>query len=69
MAEFFSSNGQHEKAVELLVRSKQIEMALDLCATHNIVITEEMAENMTLPKAPEGIYMYTLVKMLESYKS
>ena len=54
VADFFSSNGQHEKAVHLLVRSKKTEEALDMCMAQNITITEEMAEHMTLPKTPNG---------------
>jgi intraflagellar transport protein 140 len=50
VAEFLSGNGHHERAVLLLIKTKQIEEALDMCMTHNILITEDMAENMTLQK-------------------
>ena len=56
MAEFFSESGQHEKAALLLVKTGNIEEGLEVCATHNILITEEMAEDMTPPKNKHGVY-------------
>ena len=56
VAEFFTGSGHHEKAVQLLVRTRHVEEALDLCSAHNILVTEEMADHMTPPKTPSGIY-------------
>lgn len=55
MAEFFSESGHHEKAAQLFVKTRHVEEALDLCEAHNILITEEMAEDMTIPKTDSGI--------------
>ncbi|CAK9076435.1 unnamed protein product [Durusdinium trenchii] len=49
-AEFFMQHEQHEKAVHLLSISKQFERAVQLCAEHDVQITEEMAERMTPEK-------------------
>lgn len=57
MAEFFSESGHHEKAAQLLVKTRHIEEALYLCEAHNILITEKMAEDMTLPKTDSGIQL------------
>ena len=55
VAEFLSGNGHHERAALLLVKTKQIEEALDMCIAHNIAITEQMAEDMTLHKTDHGM--------------
>ena len=55
VAEFLSGNGHHERAALLLIKTKQIEEALETCMTHNILITEDMAENMTLQKTDHGM--------------
>ena len=47
-------HGQFDKAVELLVKSKQFHEALDLCMNHNITLTEDMVERMSIPKKPHG---------------
>ena len=49
-----SGNGHHEKAALLLVRTKQIEEALDMCTTHHVLISEDMAEDMTPQKTGHG---------------
>jgi len=49
-AEFFMQHEQHDKAVHLLSMSKQFEKAVQLCAEHDVQITEEMAERMTPEK-------------------
>ena len=55
VAEFLSGNSHHERAALLLVKTKQIEEALDMCIAHNILITEQMAEDMTLHKTDHGM--------------
>jgi len=50
VASFFMSHGQHQKAVQLQLTAGRIREALQLCMEHNVDITEEMAEKMTLPK-------------------
>merc|ERR1719191_1371551 len=49
-AEFFMQHNQHEKAVHLLSMSNQFEKAVDLCLTHDVQVTEDMAERMTPDK-------------------
>ena len=60
VAKFFSESGHHEKAAHLLVKTRQVEEALDVCVAHNILITEEMAESMTLQKTDSGMYIHKL---------
>jgi intraflagellar transport protein 140 len=50
VGEFFLQNQQHEKAIHILGMSKQFETAVDLCSTHDVPITEDMAERMTPDK-------------------
>ena len=57
MADFLSGNGHHERAAQLLVKTKQIEEALDMCMTHNVLITEDMAEAMTPQKLDNGTFI------------
>ena len=66
VAEFFTGSGHHEKAVQLLVRTRHVEEALDLCSAHNILVTEEMADHMTPPKTPSGIYIYMYMSYFQA---
>lgn len=52
-SKFFLEHEQFDKAVELLVVGKKFSEALDLCMRHNVTITEELAEKMTLPKGSD----------------
>ncbi|XP_075420628.1 intraflagellar transport protein 140 homolog isoform X2 [Tenrec ecaudatus] len=53
-SDFFTEHSQYEKAVELLLAAKKYHEALQLCLEHNMTITEEMAEKMTVAKdSPE----------------
>ena len=52
---YFLEHGQFEKAVELLVKSKRLGEALDLCVANSVTITEELAERMSIPKRPKGM--------------
>ena len=38
----------------LYIKSGEITLGMDLCLQHNIVVTEEMAEHMTLDKDDSG---------------
>ena len=53
-ADFFVRNGQHSKAVSLLVAAKKYDEAVDMCVAHNVIITEELAEKMTPDKGEES---------------
>ncbi|XP_020899151.2 intraflagellar transport protein 140 homolog, partial [Exaiptasia diaphana] len=53
-AEFFMEHGQYDKAVDLFIVGKKFPQALELCLAHNVTITEELAEKMTLPKGEEN---------------
>ena len=54
VADYFMEHGQFDKAMEILVKSKKIGEAIDLCMAHNITLTEELVERMTIPKRPNG---------------
>ncbi|KAG5496090.1 hypothetical protein JKF63_02388 [Porcisia hertigi] len=47
MADHFQSEGDYQKAVEMLLFAKHFDEALKLCEMHNVTLTEEMAESMT----------------------
>ncbi|XP_069503073.1 intraflagellar transport protein 140 homolog isoform X2 [Ambystoma mexicanum] len=49
-SDFFIEHNQFEKAVELLLAAKKYSEALQLCLKQNLIITEEMAEKMTVSK-------------------
>ena len=49
-ADFFLAGGQYNRAVEMYAASKNYSKALQLCVNHNISVTEEMAESLTVPK-------------------
>lgn len=47
MADHFQSEGDYQKAVEMLVFAKHFDEAMKLCETRNVTLTEEMAESIT----------------------
>eukprot|EP01060_Flectonema_neradi_P019062 TRINITY_DN2605_c0_g1_i2.p1 TRINITY_DN2605_c0_g1~~TRINITY_DN2605_c0_g1_i2.p1 ORF type:complete len:1224 (+),score=242.12 TRINITY_DN2605_c0_g1_i2:66-3737(+) len=49
-AEFFLSKDQNEKAVDMYIQAKGYSEALQACLDCNVKLTDEMAEEMTLPK-------------------
>ncbi|KAG8433191.1 hypothetical protein GDO86_017467 [Hymenochirus boettgeri] len=49
-SDFFIEHNQFEKAVELLLAAKKYYDALQLCLEQNLIITEDMAEKMTVSK-------------------
>ncbi|XP_072275167.1 intraflagellar transport protein 140 homolog [Pyxicephalus adspersus] len=49
-SDFFIQHNQFEKAVELLLAAKKYYDALQLCLEQNLIITEAMAEKMTVSK-------------------
>nr|XP_033335798.1 intraflagellar transport protein 140 homolog [Megalopta genalis] len=49
-AEYFVENDQIEKAVDLLATGRKYMEALELMQQHNILLTEDLAEKMTLDK-------------------
>ncbi|KAM4526087.1 intraflagellar transport protein 140 homolog [Fundulus diaphanus] len=46
-SDFFVQHSQYEKAVELLAAAKKYPQAVELCFTHNLTITEDLAERLT----------------------
>ena len=64
VADYFMEHGQFDKAMEILVKSRKIREALDLCMAHNITLTEDLVERMTIPKKPNGTYVCTWVGLL-----
>jgi len=63
-SKFFLEHEQYDKAVELLVVAKQFSEALDLCMSHNVTITEELAEKMTLPKGSDPEFRNKLLERI-----
>ncbi|XP_046855391.1 intraflagellar transport protein 140 homolog isoform X2 [Xenia sp. Carnegie-2017] len=49
-SQFFMEHGQYDRAVEIAVLGKKYEEAMDLCLSYNVLISEDLAEKMTLPK-------------------
>jgi len=51
--DYFLEKKDFDKAIHLYIRSGQYEEALDLCLAHNVIITEEMADNFVVIDDPE----------------
>eukprot|EP00756_Hemistasia_phaeocysticola_P006237 Hpha_TRINITY_DN13742_c1_g2::TRINITY_DN13742_c1_g2_i1::g.142675::m.142675/K19672/IFT140; intraflagellar transport protein 140 len=49
-AEYFAGKGQFAKASAMYISARSYDAALQLCIEHNVKLTDEMAEEMTLPK-------------------
>ncbi|XP_049758868.1 intraflagellar transport protein 140 homolog isoform X2 [Elephas maximus indicus] len=64
-SDFFTEHGQYEKAVELLLAAKKYHEALQLCLEHNMTITEEMAEKMTISKDSKDLSEEARRELLE----
>ncbi|KPI89602.1 hypothetical protein ABL78_1267 [Leptomonas seymouri] len=47
MADHFQSEGDYQKAVDMLIFAKHFDEAMKLCETRNVILTEEMAESIT----------------------
>ena len=55
-AEYFISNNQAAKAIEILwKKAKKYDVAIDLCLTHKVKIDDEMAEGLTPPKSDDPV--------------
>ncbi|XP_030565569.1 intraflagellar transport protein 140 homolog isoform X1 [Drosophila novamexicana] len=50
-ADFFASIEQHQKAVQLLAKTKHLERALAICLEKGVPVTEELADLLTPNKA------------------
>jgi len=51
--DFFVQHGKYERAVNMFTKARQYVKALELCATRNVQLTEELAESLTPPKPEE----------------
>nr|CAD7202239.1 unnamed protein product [Timema douglasi] len=67
-AKFFVDNKQFDKAVDLLAVGKQYEEALALCVEHDIPVTEDLAEKLTMVKGEgdEGLRVKAMKALLKS---
>ena len=54
VADYFMEHGQFDRALGVLVKGRNIEGALDLCMRHNVSLTEDLVERMTIPKKENG---------------
>ena len=54
VADYYMEKGLFDKAMEVLVRTKKIEEAMKLCSLHNVPLTEELVEKISIPKADDG---------------
>ena len=43
-----------DKAAGLLIMAGQLEEAIDLCQRENVLVTDDMAEQLTLPKSEDA---------------
>ena len=64
-ADFLISNGQHDKAADLLITAGKYEEAIELCVNHQVEMTEERAERLTLPKSEDEAHMERRRTILE----
>lgn len=46
LSQIFLDNGQYKEAMQLLLSTRQVEKALELCFNQNIALTEELVEKM-----------------------
>lgn len=53
-AEFFMEHGQFDKAVRMLVSGKKAEEAIQLCVDRQVIITEELADDISNSFQDEG---------------
>ncbi|KAJ8931389.1 hypothetical protein NQ314_015707 [Rhamnusium bicolor] len=67
-AEYFVTNEQFDKAVDLLAIAKKYKEAINLCLTHNVQLTEDLAEKLTPEKGlvDEEIRVNVLENLAES---
>ena len=54
VADYFMEHGQFDRALGVLVKGRKVEEALELCMSHNVSLTEELVERMTVPKKENG---------------
>ncbi|KAG8223373.1 hypothetical protein J437_LFUL001251 [Ladona fulva] len=52
-ASFFIQNKQYEKAVDLLAVAKKYKEAIDLCMQHDVPLTDDLAEKLTVEKGAD----------------
>eukprot|EP00051_Salpingoeca_urceolata_P027733 m.483017 g.483017 ORF g.483017 m.483017 type:complete len:1380 (-) comp22745_c0_seq1:34-4173(-) len=64
-ATFFMEARQYDKAVSLLLTASKYEEAVDMCMEHSVVITDEMAERMTLEKTSDRSHNERRSQLLE----
>ncbi|KAH8393888.1 hypothetical protein KR215_005842 [Drosophila sulfurigaster] len=66
-ADFFTSIEQHQKAVQLLAKTKHLERALSICVEKGVPVTEELADLLTPGKGDfeEATRMSILVQLGE----
>lgn len=69
-ADYFMQNDQIDKAVDLLATGKDYMAALEQIQQHNVVLSEELAEKLTVEKRGddaehENMRIYTLEKIAE----
>ena len=54
VADYFMDKGLFAKALEILLRNQRTEEALKLCSIHNVPLSEELVEKMTIPRRESG---------------
>uniref|UniRef100_A0A8C5UFZ0 Intraflagellar transport 140 n=1 Tax=Malurus cyaneus samueli TaxID=2593467 RepID=A0A8C5UFZ0_9PASS len=62
---FFIKHAQYEKAMKLLLTAKKYHEALQLCLEKNLIITEELAEQMTVSKESQDLSEESRRELLE----
>eukprot|EP00755_Sulcionema_specki_P015940 Sspe_Gene.9975::Locus_3352_Transcript_1_1_Confidence_1.000_Length_4513::g.9975::m.9975/K19672/IFT140; intraflagellar transport protein 140 len=64
-AEYFLNKNQNEKAVQMYIQAKGYNEALQICVDRGVKLTEEMAEEMTLPKTNDEDYEAQRISLLK----
>lgn len=62
-ADYFMQNDQIDKAVDLLATGKDYMAALELIQQHNVVLTEELAEKLTVEKKNDDDVEYERLRI------
>jgi len=63
-ASFFIDSARYDKAVNLLVAAQQFDEAVEMCKTQAVIISDEMAEKMTVEKSDDNTYRNQLLEQI-----
>ena len=63
-AKFFIDAARYDKAVNLLVAAQQFDEAVEMCKAQAVIISDEMAEKMTIEKSEDNAHRNDLLEKI-----